>query len=53
MPSDRVKNGARRRTEFALTRGMSAETLARMLRGPRDDEKWRRVSEGLAAKRRR
>ena len=26
------------------------ETLARMLRGPRDDKKWRRVSEGLAAK---
>ena len=29
------------------------ETLARMLRGPRDDKKWRRVSEGLAAKRKR
>ena len=26
------------------------ETLARMLRGPRDDRKWRRVSEGLRAK---
>ena len=26
------------------------ETLARMLRGPRDDKKWRRVSEGLRAK---
>jgi SPP1 gp7 family putative phage head morphogenesis protein len=29
------------------------ETLARMLRGPRDDKKWRRVSEGLAAKSKR
>ena len=26
------------------------ETLTRMLRGPRDDRKWRRVSEGLRAK---
>jgi ribosome-binding factor A len=46
--------GSRARAELfrrEVERGADPqETMVRMLRGPRDDKKWRRVSEGLAAK---